>query len=282
VSSDPAIALYDSLARWQWWRRRLSGARGNAGLEIRKRLSPPAGDGPSDGGEGLDRWLFDKLGERPHAQLLDLGCGFGASIQRWLDRGVQRAVGVTPSGYQVRRARQVAAARRGGGEAEFVQGAMHDALPAGNDVVLAIEALGHTARLADVLHNVRASLADGGAFLWVEDLLRAPLPDDADVAELARAWCSPPLRDVASARAALDDAGLAIVEEIDLTTQVPRRDPEAIAAAHERMRRRRWLLPPGMPRRLHAAFSGGLHLERLYARGAACYRFFMLEPMATS
>ena len=76
MTRDPTVALYDSLARFQWWRRRWSGARGTDGLEIRKRLLPPDGDGPADGSEGLDRWLLQKLGDRSKARLLDVGCGF--------------------------------------------------------------------------------------------------------------------------------------------------------------------------------------------------------------
>ena len=189
---------------------------------------------------------------------------------------------MTPSGYQVRRAQQVARQRGDADRATFVCRALHDEMPAGNDVALAIEALGHTDDLARALTGVRRALVAGGVFVWVEDLLREPLAGDEDVLQLARDWRSPPLRDVASARAAIDDAGLRVVEEIDLTAQVPRRDVAAVDASRARLRRWRWVAPPGFARRLHAAFHGGFALERLYARGVACYRYLMLEPRPAS
>jgi hypothetical protein len=60
-------AMYEALARWQW-RRRPGAAPSDAGLELRKRLLPPAApaaDGPADGAAGLDAWLRAMVGSVP-------------------------------------------------------------------------------------------------------------------------------------------------------------------------------------------------------------------------
>jgi SAM-dependent methyltransferase len=282
MAERDAVALYESLARFQW-RRARRGVAPDAleGLELRKRLLPPrSADGPDDGGEGLDRWLRRLAGGCDGARVLDLGCGFGASLLRALDAGASAAVGITPSSFQVARADEVAHARGVRARATFEVRSMHAALPPA-DLVLAIEALGHTFELADVLHNVATALGGGGRFLWLEDVLRDdPGEDpgeDPDVRGLAAAWSSPPLRSAAGCDAALRAAGLRVVGEFDLTGQVARREVPAIDRSLRRLRGLLRFTPLPFARRILRAFVGGLHLERLYARGLACYRLVMTE-----
>lgn len=270
--SAATTALYETLARWQRWRH-------PGQLELRKRLLPPpaGGDGPTDGAAGLDAWLQARLGPRwrAGARVLDVGCGFGASLQRWVAAGGGEGIGVTSSPYQVRIATRAAARAGLAARLRFAAGDFAS-LPAGPfDVVLAIEALGHAAELGVTLQAIRAALTPGGTLVWVDDLLREPAAGDDDVRELAACWSSPLLRDDAEVAAALRTAGLAPVAAADLTPQVPL---VPMAANRRRARRLRrlgaWLpLPP--VRRLAAAFRGGLALERLYARGLACYRVLM-------
>jgi SAM-dependent methyltransferase len=278
ASSAGTAALYETLSRWQWWRSRGARARGS-GLELRKRLlPPPAGaDGPVDGGAGLDEWLFAQLASRPAARVLDLGCGFGASAQRWARLGGGDVVGVTPSAFQVDRA-GTAAARAGlAARVRFVRAELTAPVGDGFDVVLAIEALGHAPDLDAVLASVFRALRPGGVFVWVEDLLRQPITDAGTVHELATAWASPPLRDVGAARGALQRAGLVLRRELDLTRQVPVASAPQLAARARRLERVRRLLPLPALRRLADAFRGGVALERLYACGDACYVVSMSE-----
>lgn len=265
-------AMYEALARWQLRRRR--GLPPGEGLELRKRLAPPAPDarGPADGGAGLDAWLRELAGERARGRVLDLGCGFGASLLRWVAAGAQSGVGVTASAVQVATARQETERRGLAARASFVHGDFTALPPGPFDVVLAIESLGHAHDLAAVLQRVRAVLAPDGVLLLVDDHLReARNGDDADVRELARRWRSPRLRSVAELDEALTSTGFSTRVEHDLTEQVHASDEQVLA------RRRRWLrlaslLPLPSLRLVVDAFLGGIALERVHRRRLCCYR----------
>lgn len=281
MAERAVVDLYESLARFQWWRaRRRVAPSALDGLELRKRLRPaPGPDGPSDGAASLDEWLRELAGGVEDERVLDLGCGFGATLLRAAEAGAASCVGLTPSAYQVSRARSVAKARDVDDRCRFEVAALDGALPPA-DVVLAIEALGHTDDLTRLLAAVAASLegAPRPRVLWLEDLLLEDGAADVDVAALADAWISPPLHTLAGAEAALAAAGLRVVKTVDLTAQVPHRSVEAIDRALSRLRRIRRIAPVPFARRVLDAFAGGLRLERLYARGLACYRVVMAQP----
>lgn len=286
MSDDGPAQLYETLARWQWWQRRLRSTAPGQGLELRKRIAAAiATDGPTDtpadGGAGLDAWLLALDGERPRRRMLDLGCGFGASLQRWVAAGTGTGLGVTPSAFQVARATTAAVQTGLAARCTFVQGSFDAPLGelpgAPFDLVLAIEALGHARDLGATLRAIAAVLAPGGRLVWVEDQLREAAPGDADVAELAARWSSPPLATVAAARAALAAAGLCAAREIDLTAQVSFVPMATNEQRTRRLLRLRRFAPLPAARRLADAFLGGLALERLYARRLACYRVWMCE-----
>ncbi|MCR9244302.1 MAG: methyltransferase domain-containing protein [bacterium] len=271
--SQATGALYETLARYQWWRRRWSRASAGEGLEIRKRLAPAA-VAPEDSGAALDRWLFELANVGDRGDVLDLGCGFGATLLRWLEWTDGRGVGVTASPFQARSAMGEAARRGLADRCELRVQDFTQAIAAEVDAAIAVEALGHAHDLATVLGNVARSLRPGGRFVWVEDLLAEPFAAeggrDEDVDELSRRWFSPPLRSRQAARDALRDAGLTLVDEHDLTPRVQFATAAAVARRAARLARWRWLpIPPWQ--RLADAFLGGCALERLYARGVACY-----------
>lgn len=282
MSERRVAALYESLARFQWWRaRRGLDEASMDGLEMRKRLLPSSrGDRPANGGSGLDAWLRDVAGGCEGARLVDLGCGFGASMLRAADAGASACVGVTPSAYQAARAQQVARARGVAARCRFEVAEVSAALPAA-DVVLAVESLGHTHDLGAALTQVAASLQGGrrGAFVWLEDLLLERSDADPDVLALARAWASPPLRSLSEVDEAVARAGLVVARSDDLTSQVARRDVAEIDRSRRALAALRAITPWPFARRILAAFLGGLHLERLYARGLACYRLVLAHPV---
>jgi SAM-dependent methyltransferase len=287
VTADPG-PMYEALAARQWrrWlsreRERAGGADAFAGLEVRKRLSPPEpalrGERPADGQRGLDVWLRGSVATAAPT-VLDLGCGFGASLLRWChDDRDATGIGVTPSAFQVARANEVAAAHGLAPRCRFVQQSMSDPLPLREqaDAVLAIEALGHEPDLAAALRHTLLALRPGGRLLWLEDLLTKDAPRDTDVQALARAWRSPPLRTVAVSHAALAAAGFQLVHDIDLTAQVA---PAGSAALRRRAIGLALLRALPVPRLCAVvdAFAGGVHLERLYSRGLVGFRLAVAE-----
>ena len=283
TAADPG-PLYETLARWQRWRRRR--AAPGEGLELRKRLrGRGAGceDGPSDGAAGLDQWLRELAGARARGRVLDLGCGFGVSLLRWLEAGASTGVGLSASRVQIHEARAEAARRGMAARAEFRVGEFAAMPPGPFDVVLAIEALAHAHDLGAVLRAVHDALAPGGVLLWVDDVLRDDRTDAdtaADAEALARYWCSPPLRTAAAAAANVRTAGLRLLQDVDLTPRVPTATASALARRGRWLHLVRTLVPLPSLRRLTAAFLGGVVLERLYGRGRASYRVFLAERPA--
>lgn len=280
---DPG-PMYEALARWQLRRQRRAGP-GN-GRELRKRLRPAAagGAGPTDGAAGLDRWLMAHAGERARGHVLDLGCGFGESLLRWLEAGASSGVGIAASATQIAAATTEAQRRGLAARVVFRVGDFLAPLPGPFDVVLAIEALAHALDLDAVLRHVHAALAPGGRLLWLDDGLddahggRATEPaDSADVAELAACWASPPLRALGTMRAALTRAGFAVVGEVDLTDRVPFATPTTLRRRRGWLRLLRAITPLPWLRHVGDAFLGGLALERLYARGRARYHLWIAE-----
>lgn len=281
MTAQDVNELYEALARWQWRRRSRRELPGE-GLELRKRLTRrsvhASGDGPEDGGAGLDRWLQGRLGQGPRDHVLDLGCGFGASLLRWARAGSRRCVGIGSSAFQIECARSAAAALGLSSACSFVCADFATAPDGPFDVVLAIEALGHATLLAPLLRRVHDVMRPGGRFFWLDDVRSDSTSlHDAEVQALARFWRSPPLRTAGEVRAEIVRAGLVVDEEAELTARVP------IASSASRRLRSAWLtlarplLPTRRQRLVAAAFLGGIRLERLYARGAAQYRAWLVS-----
>ena len=275
-------ALYESLARFQWWRARRRVADDSLeGLEMRKRLAPSVdGEGPADGGPGLDSWLRAFIGGVEGARVVDVGCGFGATALRAVDAGASRCSGFTPSAYMVACARRVAAARGVGARCQFEVAKIGQPLPPA-DVVIAVESMGHTCDLRSALSSVAAACREGrsGRFLWLEDLLAEPAAEDPDVRALGRAWSSPALRSIAEADDALSSAGLAVIRSYDLSEQVVTRDIVSVDRSRRALSLLRKVTPVPVVRRVLAAFLGGAFLERLYARRMVRYRLVVAAPV---
>ncbi|MFO1032461.1 MAG: class I SAM-dependent methyltransferase [Planctomycetota bacterium] len=280
---DPG-PMYEALARWQLRRQRR--APPGTGRELRKRLRPVAagGDGPTDGAAGLDRWLIAHAGGRAHGRVLDLGCGFGESLLRWLEAGASSGVGVAASATQIAAATAEAQRRGLAARVVFCVGDFLEPVPGPFDVVVAIEALAHANDLDAVLRHVHRALAPGGRLLWLDDVLddahdgsAAEPANTDDVAELAACWASPPLRSLGTVRAALTSTGFAVVDELDLTARVPFAPPTTLRRRRGVLRLLRAIAPLPWLRHVANAFLGGLALERLYARGCARYHLWIAE-----
>jgi SAM-dependent methyltransferase len=284
TAASPRLqALYEGLARFQWWRRRWARAAPGQGLELHKRLLPFARGADAGGAapRDLDEWLgaqVDRARLPARPRVLDLGCGFGSSLLHWARTHGAGGLGLSSSPYQI--AKATAAAQQAGlaDRCRFVVQSFEQPVAGPFDVVLAIESLGHAADLGAVLRRAAQVLDAAGTLLLVDDLLRAPASGDADVAELAARWSSPPLRTRTEVRAALAGAGLAVRREVDLSAQVPARHRPARRTGRL-LRALRAIAPSRSARGLADAFLGGLALERLYARQLVDYVFFAASPV---
>lgn len=167
----------------------------------------------------VGRTVADGLGDTADVTLLDVGCGRGGPTLALASRFGFRAVGVDLVGYNVRRARENAAAR--GIDASFVVG---DAarLPVADGAVGAATAIDAGVYLPDeraVFGELARVLAPGGVGA-VADLVVA---DDAATAErravraFAEAWDMAPIPAWSDYRAAVGSAGLDLVAVRDVT-----------------------------------------------------------------
>ena len=265
-------SLYEVLARYSLLQRRFSKHADGNGLELRKRLLPPSGDGPADNAAGLDRWLQRQAPLPANARVLDLGCGFGASLFRWVEATGSSGVGVTRSRVQATRAAKESVRRKLGARCTFLVQDFATPLAEQFDTVLAIESLAHASDLPAVLRNVHHALRPGGHFLWLDDGTTKTTSDDPNIVALSHPWHSPSLQAIAMRRVALENAGLLLLNEIDLTSQVVSRPMQVLARHQRRLQRLRRFVPIAMVRHLADAFLGGIALEQLYASGVACYR----------
>ncbi|WP_075731647.1 class I SAM-dependent methyltransferase [Streptomyces acidiscabies] len=164
--------------------------------------------------------MTDRLRIGAGSRLLDLGCGVGAPAVRIARRTGAEVVGISVSGEQVARARQLAAQLPG--QVAFEQAdAMQ--LPYDDDsfdAAFALESMPHMPDRPHVLREVRRVLRPGGRVV-LTDFFRRPAPSDG-----ARALHET----MGSTSARLDDypallraAGLEFVEMLDITDEtVPR------------------------------------------------------------
>lgn len=271
------LALYDSLARFQWLRRRLAGAGPGERLEMHKRLAAPGnGQRPPAGHAGLHDWMWRLLDMPAAPRVLDVGCGFGATLISWARRSEGSYVGIAPSPYQLRRARQEA--DRCGVQCSFRLQSYDESIEGTFDRVVAVEALFHADDLHATLQNLASCIERDGLLLAVEDVAASrSVGEDVDARSLLRAWSSRSLHAREDWRDAAEGAGFEIVVTHDLSDQVEAR-AAAELARHERCLR---LLRRGCPlaggRRVADAFLGGIALERLYAKGAMSYLAILLR-----
>jgi len=253
--------LYDALARWRWWARRLRGAPAGEGLAMHKRLLPVAAGADRPDAGGLEPWLLQKVAAAPAGPVLDVGCGLGSTVFRCARVRAGPLHGVTTSAYAVKKAREEAARLRLADRCTFAQHDYDQPFAGRFTLVFAVEALFHTPDLERTLRNVAASAQPGAVLAVCEDMVAgAAHPDaedpdaedpdaedpdaedpdadgtDADRSALREAWATPRLHSPADYRRALAAAGFVVREEIDLTSQVRAARPAALARRARRLR----------------------------------------------
>ena len=267
--------LYDDLARVQWWRRRLKNSEPGEGFEMHKALEAPTGDGPAGGTRDVNEWLWKKL--RPDADLraLDIGCGFGASLFSLAQHAPSaRLAGLSLSGYQVRVAIREAERLKLSERLRFHHQSFDTFQGESKfDLLLSIETLFHAPNLKETLLQLASLLAPAGRIALLEDMaVDESVASSQDARELLRLWSTERLYTRDDYRRALESAGLRVIEEFDLTAQVPSRGSDQLIVSSRRLKRLRAWMPTAGLRRMIDAFLGGLHLEELYGSGRMNYR----------
>lgn len=276
-------ALYDSLARYEWMRRRFARACDGENLELHKALGASTqGDRPPPGKSGLHAWIWDRLDAENVSSVLDVGCGFGATILSWARRDDSRAarfVGLGSNPYQIAQARAQAARLGLTARCRFQHQSYDAAIEGRFDRVISVEAIFHSDDLSVTLGNIARSMAPGARLFAVEDVLAdAAVPagarsvhEDPDVERLRTAWSAPRLHTVEDWHETAESVGLTWHGSTDLSDQVVERPEAVLARGERRLRRLRRFAWTRSIRHVADAFIGGLALERLYARGVLRY-----------
>lgn len=276
-----------SLARYYAWLSRFQDLSGLVGhdsgqdtLTVHRRLRSPSGE---VSGDVLHAAIVGALAVTSDAAtpapltVLDAGCGLGGTLLFLHARLGARGVGITLSPDQAARATAAAAVRGAADACRFVvrdfDTPLGDLVPDGVDLVVAIESLAHAPDPAATIARLARLLRADGRLLIVDDAPADALgDDDVDLAGFRRGWHAPHVLGDAALGRAVDDAGLTRVHDVDLTPQLVARVPGSLAVRLA-LARATWPLAARTPAAvLHDAIAGGLHLERLYARGVARYR----------
>lgn len=276
-----------SLPRYYAWLTRLQDAARHVGhdtgqrtLTVHRRLRASTGE---ISGDVLHQALLVALeatadtAARAPLAVLDAGCGLGGTLLFLHARLGARGVGITLSPAQAARATAAAAGRGVSHAVRFAvrdfDAPLVDLLPDGSDLIVAIESLAHAPDPPATLARLGRALRPGGRLLVVDDAPADALADDdADLVGFRRGWHAPRVLTDRALDQAIDRAGLARVHEVDLTPQLVGRRPGSLAVRLT-LARAAWPLAALTPAaELADAVAGGLHLERLYARGAARYR----------
>lgn len=276
ASTELRARLYDKLARHEWRRRRWKRAGDGEALELHKALAAPRdGLGPPAGKAGLHDWLWDLVEAEGASTILDVGCGFGATLLAWARRSDAqhlRFTGLGSSAFQLERAAEQAQRLGVAARCSFVLQSFEDEVLGRFDRIVAVEALLHADDLGATLAQLAAALVDGGTLLVVEDMLDASVAaDDPDVRALAEGWHTPTIWSREAWSSAAGAAGLVLEREVDLSLQVPFRAPARLAVRDRCLRLARTCAVRSSWRSICDAFLGGYALERLYARGALHY-----------
>lgn len=280
VSAMSLSRYYAWLSWFQDAAARVGHDTGQQTLTVHRRLR--AADGAVSG-DVLHHALLEALASTGDPStgtpltVLDAGCGLGGTLLFLHARLGARGVGITLSHDQAARATAAAVALGAGEAAQFVvrdfDAPLVDLLPDGVDLIVAIESLAHAPDPAATLVRLGRALRPGGRLIVVDDAPADALADDdVDLAGFRRGWHAPGVLADRALDQAIDRAGLAGVHEVDLTPRLVGRRPGSLAVRLA-LARAAWPLASLTPAAvLHDAIAGGLHLERLYVRGAARYR----------
>ncbi len=251
-------------------------AEGEAAHPIHRALTDPDGGAPSP--YVLHRLMLEGVALPEAPRVLDAGCGYGATMLDLAPRLGGDWTGLTLSEAQRQRG-GAALAAAGLADQARIRVQSYDMPPPGPfDLIIGIESLIHSAAPAATIAVLASVLAPGGHLVMVDDMPEEAMPPEAArrFALFRRYWRCP----VAPTRAgwvrAMEEAGLTLVEERDLSPllRVRSRDqaePRLRELKAWRPRLRRAL---GFGVRAEAEI-GGIMLETLQTEGFVRYRLLV-------
>ena len=259
-------ALYDALFTFE------ERHRGPGAYPVHKRLSFPDGQYAD-----VYDWIAHELAVGAGDHVLDVGCGVGFGTIRLVERGAGHATGITISPRELARARAASSFTRHVRDVDFLHGSF-DGLPRrAFDVAVAVESLKHSAELGTTVRAVLGSVVRPGRAVFVDDVFFGD-PLGADAGRVAEDWMLTRLYTLDDYVDALDDTAFRVV---DLTSTVPRRPRPVLALRLALLKAAAWWSGSRSRPTALRAFRGGIHLERLYARGAMRYLAFVVTGHGT-
>lgn len=250
-------------------------AEGETAHPVHRALADPAGGPPSP--MVIHRLMLEGLVLPAAPQVLDAGCGYGATMIDLAPRLGGHWTGLTLSPEQAT-AGNAAIAAAGLSDRVRVLVQSYDAPPEGMfDLIYGIESLIHSADPAATLAGLAQHLAPGGYLIVVDDMPEPALaPEPASrLAEFKRSWRCPVAPERAGWVAALEAAGLELQQDRDLNPLLQVRGMDAVASRLRALRRNPWWYL-GLAVRAEAEI-GGLVLETLQTEGFVRYRLLVAQ-----
>jgi cyclopropane fatty-acyl-phospholipid synthase-like methyltransferase len=281
ITHDEIPAYYDWLSRYVQLANWLAYRDRFAGFTMHKRLSTPPGTEDerrrTAGLEHVNNRLLEAAHLPSNPRVLDAGCGFGGTIFHWHSRLGGSYDGLTLSRVQLRVARREARRRGIDADCRFHLQS-YDAPIAGTyDAVVAIESLIHSRDLNTTIPNLAKSLRPGGLMVLLDDMAKVNL--DSEAPDEARAlrihWGCARYAMQEDYKKALNSAGMNVIHEEDLTSQVQPRNAAVLDRLEATYNRLYKVMRLTSARTVLSAYIGGLALERLYLKEEVCYRLIV-------
>lgn len=264
-------AYYDRLALWTGWARGFGYGGGRDALTVHRTLADPrAGGRPT--ATRLHDLLLEALPSPPAGAVLDAGCGLGGTMLDLAARSSATFTGLTLSEQQAAIGRR-AAAKAGFAGRITIHVASYDSPPDGPfDLAIAIESLAHSPNPAASIAAIAARLERGGYLAIADDVAKPNAAGTRDLDLFKSGWRLPALLDVPGLEAAIENCGLVVVSDRDLTSELRPRTLATIARLEALNRALRRIAPSADVRALLDSYRGGLALERLYRHSLMSYR----------
>jgi len=209
-------------------RRFLRFGENSGGGEIHRGVWMPDTANAVEAADVVNRLVVERLrGHVPtgEGRVLDLGCGVGATMLRLAGELDVRVSGVTISGVQAEIAAKRFAAEGLAERCDVVR-ADYAELPAQPhyDAMVGIESVVHSPSLAELIPSLAARLRPGGRLVlcddWMTDKDRGLAARERCLAQFRAGWRVGGLHTVAEFTAMCEGAGLRLVEDVDLTSQL--------------------------------------------------------------